>query len=246
MDRMNADQPWPDVPEIPPAVMEEADFDESFLSRFEPPEDEDIEAEDAKALRNQRLFRWAAQAIAVLISKVPEVEKVAAFGSAAQPAERKASRFQPFRRYGIEVLHTCRDLDLAVWLTRMDRLRDLKRVMSLALEFVQHTPYGGGVAHHQVDVHLFSAETGEYAGRLCIFGQCPKRGKRECRVPNCGSQPFLQRFENYKFRMAQFERTPKVILFDRPAGFRVRFPQIEGAPFTLVEAGSDADGESLC
>jgi len=46
--------------------------------------------------------------------------------------------------------------------------------------------------HHQVDMHVMDAATGAYAGRLCIFGQCPKPGKLECLVPNCGAEPFLQ------------------------------------------------------
>ena len=157
---------------------------------------------------------------------MPDVEKVAAFGAVAQPLTKEVPRFRQFRRRGIQILHECSDLDLAVWVSRLDRLKELKRTMSRGLSIVQDT-VDGGVAHHQVDVHIFDAESGEYRGRLCIFGQCPKPGKRECLVPGCGKSPFLQQFAKYHYNRAQFEGEPKVILFDRSKRFLVRAPRIE-------------------
>ena len=122
----NPDQPWPDNPEIhglqpfDPSELDD-DFDD-----FEPPSDEDIDEENTLMLRRQRLFRWAAQAIAVAFSGMPEVEKVAAFGAVAQPLTEEVPRFRQFRRRGIEILHECGDLDLAVWLTSLDKLKELK------------------------------------------------------------------------------------------------------------------------
>ena len=78
--------------------------------------------------------------------------------------------------------------------------------------------------------------SGPYRGRVCIFGQCPKPGKRECRVPNCGEKPFLQQFDDYHFDDARFEREPKVTLFDRADGFLVHPPRVEDAkPAIVVE-----------
>ena len=169
-------------------------------------------------LRRQCLFRWAAQSIAVAMSKLPEVQKVAAFGAVARSLEMEVPRFREFRRHRIEVLHECADLDLAVWTTGLSALKELKRAMSRGLSFVQDTPYGG-VAHHQVDVHVFDAERGDYRGRLCIFGQCPKPGKRECLVPGCGAQPFLQQFEKYSFNSTQFGARRKSLFLRGPADF---------------------------
>ena len=120
-------------------------------------------------LRQQRLFRWAAQAIAVALSKVPEVEKVAAFGAAAQPLRTEVPRFRDFRRYGIETLHECADLDLAIWLGDLSRLDTVKRAMARGLALTQDTPYGG-VAHHQVDVHVFDSANGQYRGDCVSSG----------------------------------------------------------------------------
>jgi hypothetical protein len=232
-ERRNAEDPWPDRPEIadlPPLDLD-AEFpgDEFGFGRYEPPDEDDIDEQNGLLLRRQRLLRWAAEAIAVAWSRLPEVEKVAAFGAASQPLEMEVPRFHSYRRHGIEVLHECADLDLAVWLTDLGKLRDLKNAMAKGLALTQDTPYGG-VAHHQVDVHVFDYASGTYRGRLCIFGQCPKPGKRECHVPGCGAQPFLQQFARYHFNPALFSATPKVILFDRAAGFLVPLPSIDAKP----------------
>ncbi len=227
----NPDQPWPDNPRIAdlrpydPNAFEEDDEDGD-----EPPEDDDIDDENTSMLRRQRLFRWAAQAIAIAWSASPEVLKVAAFGAVAQPLNPEVPRFRQFRRHRIRILHECADLDLAVWMSSLDNLKGLKNLMAKGLADVQNTPYGG-VAHHQVDVHIFDAPSGNYLGRLCIFGQCPKPGKRECFVPRCGDHLFLQQFANYRFRRGQFELDePKVVLFDRASRFLVRPPCIAGKP----------------
>lgn len=161
------------------------------------------------------------------------------FGPDEPPAEHRAAAASPSQSEPgnadhpwpdkIRILHECADLDLAVWMTSMDRLKELKRAMSRGLALVQETAFGG-VAHHQVDAHLFDAATDGYQGRLCYFGQCPKPGKRECFVRHCGDKPFLRQFSNYRFRSGQFRDEPMVPLFDRAQGFLVRLPVIEEPP----------------
>jgi hypothetical protein len=253
----NEEYPWPDRPEIPELVIEdpfafeqddEVDEDEGgaawddFLFRERPhlPSDADIEGQNTILLRKQCLFRWAAQLIAIEMSTLPEVRKVAAFGAVSQPLEMEVPRFRDFRRYRIEVLHECADLDLAVWMSDLSQLRQLKNAMSRALSVIQNTPYGG-VAHHQVDVHIFDEGTGAYRGRLCYFGQCPKPRKRECLVPGCGAQPFLQQFEKYRFNPGRFDFEPKSVLFDRTAGFLVKPPRIDAKPARIVPPRGDDD-----
>jgi len=85
--------------------------------------------------------------------------------------------------------------------------------MSSGLSLVQDTAWGG-VAHHQVDVHIFDAGSGAYRGRLCAFGQCPS-AEDAVPGPRLRAQPFLQQFERYRFDSAQFEGEPNVTLFDR-------------------------------
>jgi hypothetical protein len=211
-ERRCAEDPWPDNPEIPdlPPLDRDAVEDEEFnpFEQREEPNNDDIYEQNGLMLRRQRLLRWAAQAIAVSWSELPEVQKIAAFGATSQPLHMAVPRFHEFRRHRIEVLHECADLDLAVWLTEVNNLSVLKKAMARGLALTHDTPYGG-VAHHQVDVHVFDDASGEYRGRLCIFGQCPKPGKRECRVPRCGAQPFLQQFEGRHFKPTLFSGAPK-------------------------------------
>lgn len=253
----NPEHPWPDKPEIPELVLyepiefgddddeEDADwYGNPFENRFEPPADEEVDEENTRMLRRQCLFRWAAQSVTVAMSALPEIQKVAAFGAVAQPLEMEVPRFRQFRRHRIDILHECADLDLAVWTADLTRLKELKRAMARGLSLVQDTPYGG-VAHHQVDVHVLDAGNARYGGGLCIFGQCPKPGKRECLVPGCGAQLFLQQYEKYRFKAAQFEAAPKVILFDRAGGFLVRPPRIDATPTRIVHrARRDEEGRN--
>src|SRR5258708_11890484 len=129
------------------------DFEEDY-SRFEPPSSEDIDEENGILLRGERLFGWAAQSVAVAASELTAVRKVAAFGAAALPLKMEVPRFRQFRRFRVEVFHECTDLDLAIWMHDFADLKGLKKALNRGLQIVQNTPYGG-VANHQVDIHLF-------------------------------------------------------------------------------------------
>ena len=231
----NPDYPWPDRPEIPELIVDLNDDSDDAGGWHGGPAESEIAGTTSRMIRRQCLYRWAAQIVAISMSRLPEVRKVAAFGAVAQPLRMEVPRFNPYRRLRIEVLHECADLDLAVWLDDFSRLKALKNALSDGLSIVQDTPYGG-VAHHQVDLHIFDAASGLYRGRACAFGQCPKPGKSECWVPNCGKTPFLRQFDNYQFNNARFGYEPKVTLFDRTDGFLVRPPRLENAkPAILIE-----------
>ncbi|HLJ49395.1 MAG TPA: hypothetical protein VKU01_25455 [Bryobacteraceae bacterium] len=77
------EHPWPDNPEIP--ELPDLELDETPM--FDPPDEPDYNEELILNLRRQRRFRWAAQAIAVMVSKLQEVEKVAAIGEVSRPLE---------------------------------------------------------------------------------------------------------------------------------------------------------------
>ncbi len=155
-----------------------------------------IEAEDARQLRRQAEFRLAADAVAAALAAFDEVRAIALFGSCARSLVPEVPRHQPYRRLGIEVLHECKDVDLAVWLDHTDRLDALGRARNLAVNDL-HARTGVGVAHHQVDVFLFAPATDAYLGRLCSYASCPK-GKPACEVPGCGAVPLLKQHEDFQ------------------------------------------------
>ncbi len=222
----NPDWPWPDDPDIPPRP--DIRFDacgnrlDTWSNDYTGQVDWYMSEEESRALEihdrlsGQRRYRLLAQSIAISFSALPEVEKVAAFGSTAQPKIQKAKRYWNVA------------LDLAVWMKGFGDLKALKNaLLSGHLEIDER--YSGD-EYDQVEVHLFDFDSGDYSGRLCWFGQCPKSKRRECRVPGCGKKPFLQKVHAFRFDCAKFDTEPKVILMDRERGFHVNMPKIEGPP----------------
>lgn len=165
--------------------------------------------------RLQQKLRRAAEYVARAMAKVRGVEKVALFGSVAAPLEREVPRFSPFRQAGVEVLHECKDVDLAVWVSDLGNLKALQRARSGALnELLRDEKLG--VAHHQVDVFVLEPGTDRYRGRLCTYGECPKQ-KVECHVPGCGEPLFLKQHEDFVFYDDALRPDAVVVLFDRAA-----------------------------
>ena len=167
-------------------------------------------------LDRQAQFRLAADAVTAALAGVPEVEAVALIGSVARPLWREVPRFQPFRYWDIPIWHECKDVDLAVWLDRLDRLQTLNRARSLALHQLFKEKQIG-VAHHQVEIFILQGEVNAYRGRLCSFSQCPK-GKRECLVPGCGRDPFLQQHAGFTFWPDALAPDRIMPLYDRRRG----------------------------
>jgi|WetSurMetagenome_2_1015567.scaffolds.fasta_scaffold10413_2 hypothetical protein len=172
-----------------PSLPEE--WDEFELSSAE------IDSEAESMERRQQQFRMAAEAVAQAMGLLPEVQKVALFGSVARPLETEVPRFHKFRRERVAIPHECKDVDLAVWVSDVGCLRALQKARSRALNDLL-ADRNIGVAHHQVDIFLLEPGTDRYLGRLCRFAQCPK-GKNECRVDGCGAAPLLRQHEEFKF-----------------------------------------------
>jgi hypothetical protein len=179
-----------------------------------------IEEADQLQLRRQAQFRLAADYVAAALAELEDVRAIALFGSVARPLEREVPRFQPFRRHGVEVLHECKDVDLAVWLDRLDRLHALARARSSALNRLL-AEKGVGVAHHQVELFLFEPDTDAYLGRLCGFNQCPK-GHRDCETPGCGRAPFLKQMEGFTLYADALAEGRCVRLWERERGWLAR------------------------
>ena len=176
-----------------------------------------VEEADQLQLRRHAEFRLAADLVAAALAKLPEVTAIALFGSVARPLWREVPRFQPFRRHGVEVLHECKDVDLAVWTDRLDGLRAFARARSDALKRLL-AERNIGVAHHQVELFLFEPGSNAYLGRLCGFNACPK-GHRDCDTPGCGRDPFLKQMEGFVLWPDALAEDRVVRLWDREQGW---------------------------
>ncbi len=196
--------------------------DEDFEDDFEEDQDEDrppshreIAEEDEMMLRRHRRFRRAAECVAEALAEIGDVQKVVLFGSVAVPLRKEVPRFRRFRRARVAIWHECKDVDLAVWVSSLDRLKEIQLARGRALNRL-FAITEIGVAHHQIDIFLMEPGTDRYLGRLCIFGVCPK-GKRECRITGCGSSPFLQQHSDFRWRASALAPGAAITLFDRSA-----------------------------
>lgn len=173
----------------------------------------DIREQNEAMRRRQDQFRVAARYVADRLAAFGGVRKVAIIGSVAVPLKQEVPRFREYRRYRIEVLHECSDLDLAVWASDLSDLKLLQKCRIQALDDLareQRITF----AHHQVEVFLMEPGTDRYLGRLCRFAQCPKH-KLECLVPGCGDTPFLRHVDGFHFNPDVLAPDRFITLFDR-------------------------------
>jgi len=190
-----------------------SEFEDDFWAEGDPMSLREIEKENQYMLKSQEDFRKAAEYVSSAFAEIAEVEKIALIGSVASPLWKEVPRFQPYRRAGIEIWHECKDVDMAVWVSDLRRLRRLQRERSTALNDLLRDK-NIGVAHHQVDVFLMEPMTDRYLGRLCSFNKCPK-GKRECDVRECGKIPFLRQHEDFVLNEQMLKSEKIVILYER-------------------------------
>jgi hypothetical protein len=207
---------------------EEFSHEMTVLERDTPISDGEIEEQNQAMLKRWQSFREAAKAVAAVLAKIPAVQKVMLFGSVAAPLGKEVPRFRRLRRKGVEVWHECKDVDLAVWVSDLTHLRELKRAAARALnEWQGANRDSPGVAHHQVDIFVIEPGTNRFRGNLCHYSECPK-GKPACAVPGCGAQQFLQLYRDFQLDPNALYGPHNVVLFDRAAG--APDPE-EGLPF---------------
>jgi hypothetical protein len=198
-----------------------------------------IDEQDQEMLARQARFRVAADVVTDAFARFPEVEALALIGSVARPLRKELPRFSEFRKERVEVWHECKDVDLAVWITRLDRLRELNRARNFAAQGI-HPKFGFGVANHEIDIFLLEPGSDRYLGRLCQFAQCPK-GKRECEVIGCGQEPFLRQHEDFVFWSSALDEDRIVRLYCRDEGVIRRAAEI---PATGERGGSATSSRS--
>ena len=170
--------------------------DNSLQSLSDSSSHREIREENRQSLTRQKQFRFAAEYVAQALGQISGVEKVVLFGSVACPLKEEKPRDRKYRRTGSSMLHICKDIDLAVWVSELGCLRALQKASSRALKLLFEVR-NIGVAHHQVDIFVMEPGSNRYLGRLCSYKLCPK-GKPECRVPGCGSTPLLRQHEDFR------------------------------------------------
>ncbi len=200
----------------------EADFERQELSP------EGIAEANRHLVERQAIFRRAADLTTAVLAGFDEVVAVALFGSAARPLWKEVPRFSTYRRAGIALWHECADLDIAIWLSRLDRLREMRRHVNRALPPIFEET-GIGVASHQLDIFVLEPGSDRYLGRLCEFKACPAN-KSPCLVPGCGATPFLQQHQGFVLQPNALNPARAIRLFDRTTGETRHAVDLPGPP----------------
>jgi hypothetical protein len=197
-----------------------------------------IAEQDGYSLRQHANFRLGADAVTAALAAFPQVAAIALIGSVARPLWRERSPFSPFRQQGIDILHYCKDVDLAVWLDQLDGLAALNRARGKSVQrlFAERNV---GVAHHQVEIFIFRAGSNDYLGRLCTFSTCPK-GKRECLVPGCGDTSLLRQDEGFVLWPSALQEDRIVRLYERGKGILQRAADLPQGDIAPVETARRA------
>jgi hypothetical protein len=197
------------------SAVEEGPSFEDVPSAFEgEPTAAEIEEEDRRRLRHREAFRAAADHVAAAFARFDFVQKIVLFGSVAEAPRRETPHHRRYRRAGVQLWHESKDVDLAVWVSDLSRLRPLNKARSRAVNDLQREK-DLCVAHHQVDVFLLEPGTDRLLGFLCTFGECPKPGKRECRTPGCGASRLLRVAVDFALDPDAVQKG--TVLFDRAA-----------------------------
>jgi hypothetical protein len=151
-------------------------------------------------------FRIAAYYIAKEFSDLAIIEKMAIIGSIARPLLKEPPLY---KRNGDNEWHFSKDLDLAVWFKAPINQEILRELQEKRVSGLSHLASEMKItfAHHQVEIFCFDLAN-HYLGRVCIFKNCPKPGKTECLVSNCGKIPLLQQHQDFHFN-------PKTLTIDQ-------------------------------
>jgi hypothetical protein len=203
---------------------------ESFEEELERRElsPEGIAETNRQLVERQALFRRAADVATAALAGFDEVTAVVLFGSVGAPLWKEVPRFRSYRRAGIALWHECADVDIAVWLSRLDRLREMRRNVTRALPVILEDT-GQGVASHQLDIFVIEPGTDRYLGRLCQFKACPA-AKADCLAPDCGATSYLQQHQGFVLHADALGPARAVRLFDRTTGESRRAVDLPGPP----------------
>jgi hypothetical protein len=140
--------------------------------------EEQIAEENVAMECRQDAFRQAAELVAAEFGKLECVHRVSLFGSVHLPLRKEVTpRKHKYHKARVKLLHECRDADLAVWISHLNRLAELRSAIDAALT-------GKDVSPQLIDVHFLDASTGIPLGRLCHVEGCPA-GKPACNHKKC-------------------------------------------------------------
>ncbi len=157
-----------------------------------------------------------ADRLTAALAQCGDVEAIALIGSVARPLPREVPRFAPYKQLRLAIAHECKDVDLAVWVSRVDGLDQLRRARGRVIKDIV-ADRGFGPAVHEIEVFLLEPEKNRYLGRLCYFRECPA-AKRDCLAAGCGQHQFLKQQDDFSFWPHTVHESNSIRLYDRSGG----------------------------
>ena len=190
--------------DVIPSISEDGTFDGNWKRLIDIVESE----YDKSALCRYQEFLYVAVKLAERLTEFPEVERIALFGSLAKPPYRERYRYKK----RIWAFHEPKDIDLAVWLSSLESLGSMRRVMAtLVQEVIKKAP---GICEGAMELFVFDSKSSRYLGRVCHSKQCP-RGDIDCMTEECGKPSHLKVENNFTLRPDAVSRINSQLLFER-------------------------------
>ena len=185
-------------------VSEDGSFDGNWKHLIDAVESE----YDQSALFRYQGFIYAAMKLAERLTEFPEVERISLFGSLAKPPYREQYRYKK----RIWAFHEPKDIDLAIWLSSLENLGAMRRVMATLVQEVQKKALG--ICEGAMELFVFDSRSSKYLGRVCHLGQCP-RGGIDCMCDGCGKPKHLKTDSDFTLRPDAVSRINSQLLFER-------------------------------
>jgi cupin 2 domain-containing protein len=202
--------PWmEDFVDADPPVSETGIFDGNWKRLIDATEDE---REQATLYRYQG-FLYAATQLTERLIDFPEVERIVLFGSLAKPPFRE--RYRCKKR--IWAFHHPKDIDLAIWLSSLENLGAMRRVLAMLVQSVfKKAP---GICEGAMELFVFDSHSSKYLGRVCHSKQCP-RADIDCMREGCGKPLHLKIESDFTLRPDAISRINSQLLFERTSTIR--------------------------
>lgn len=170
-------------------------------------------ADNRRALAHHQACTVAATVLAERLAEFPEIHRIALFGSVAKPPFMEPHPYsRQLRNRGVEIFHTPKDVDLAVWISSLDNLRAIRKAMGMTLSPLVNEV--DGLCGNHIELFLFDPKTSAYLGRACHYKDCPRHGV-ECMAQGCGQPKHLKQMDGFELHPEAVLRVNSQLLFER-------------------------------
>jgi len=117
----------------------------------------------------------------------------------------------------VEIFHTPKDVDLAIWISSLDRLGTIRKAVGTTLSPLMEKV--GGICANQVELFLLDAKTSAFLGFVCQYKGCP-RGGIECMPEGCGNPKHLRLYDGFSLYPEAVSRVNSQLLFERESAIK--------------------------